>query len=71
MAVKGIVKNELQAIVTLGGILGFMVGVLQTFFSIIIQLNTKNLWRRLRHTSAKFDRHRKFKYFIANTSLNI
>lgn len=30
IAVKGIVKKELQAIVTLGGILGFMVGILQT-----------------------------------------
>jgi uncharacterized membrane protein YheB (UPF0754 family) len=28
--VQGIVKNELQAIVNLGGILGFMVGLLQT-----------------------------------------
>ncbi|MGB5594920.1 MAG: DUF445 family protein, partial [Crocosphaera sp.] len=30
MAVQGIVKSELQAIVNLGGILGFMVGVFQT-----------------------------------------
>jgi uncharacterized membrane protein YheB (UPF0754 family) len=29
-AIQGIVKSELQAIVNLGGILGFMVGVLQT-----------------------------------------
>lgn len=29
-AVQGIVKNELQAIVNLGGILGFIVGLLQT-----------------------------------------
>ncbi|MEM6404250.1 MAG: DUF445 family protein, partial [Cyanobacteria bacterium P01_D01_bin.116] len=29
-AIEGIVKNELQAIVTLGGILGFLVGFLQT-----------------------------------------
>ena len=29
-AVQGIVKNELQAIVNLGGILGFVVGLLQT-----------------------------------------
>ncbi|MEN9519049.1 MAG: hypothetical protein RLZZ381_1637, partial [Cyanobacteriota bacterium] len=28
--VQGIVKNELQAIVNLGGILGFIVGLLQT-----------------------------------------
>ena len=35
MAVQGIVKNELQAIVTLGGILGFMVGVLQTIFFLL------------------------------------
>lgn len=35
-AIEGIVKNELQAIVTLGGILGFIVGLFQTallFFS--------------------------------------
>lgn len=30
VAVQGIVKNELQAIVNLGGILGFIVGLLQT-----------------------------------------
>ncbi len=30
MTVQGIVKNELQAIVNLGGILGFIVGLLQT-----------------------------------------
>ena len=30
IAVQGIVKNELQAIVNLGGILGFIVGLLQT-----------------------------------------
>lgn len=29
-AVKGIVKNELQAIVNLGGLLGFVVGLMQT-----------------------------------------
>ena len=31
-AIEGIVKNELQAIVTLGGILGFIVGLIQTVF---------------------------------------
>ncbi|AKG24592.1 DUF445 domain-containing protein [Calothrix sp. 336/3] len=31
-AIEGIVKNELQAIVTLGGILGFVVGLLQVGF---------------------------------------
>lgn len=31
-AIEGIVKNELQAIVTLGGILGFIVGLFQTVF---------------------------------------
>lgn len=31
-AIEGIVKNELQAIVTLGGILGFIVGLMQTAF---------------------------------------
>ncbi len=31
-AIEGIVKNELQAIVNLGGILGFVVGLLQTGF---------------------------------------
>jgi uncharacterized membrane protein YheB (UPF0754 family) len=30
MTIQGIVKNELQAIVNLGGILGFLVGLLQT-----------------------------------------
>ena len=30
VAIQGIVKNELQAIVNLGGILGFLIGVLQT-----------------------------------------
>jgi uncharacterized membrane protein YheB (UPF0754 family) len=31
-AIEGIVKNELQAIVTLGGILGFIVGICQAVF---------------------------------------
>ncbi len=31
-AIEGIVKNELQAIVTLGGVLGFVVGLFQTAF---------------------------------------
>ncbi|NJM71890.1 MAG: DUF445 domain-containing protein [Scytonema sp. RU_4_4] len=31
-AIEGIVKNELQAIVSLGGILGFIVGLMQTTF---------------------------------------
>ncbi|KAB8330648.1 DUF445 family protein [Scytonema tolypothrichoides VB-61278] len=31
-AIEGIVKNELQAIVNLGGILGFVVGLMQTTF---------------------------------------
>ena len=31
-AIQGIVKSELQAIVNLGGVLGFFVGLLQTFF---------------------------------------
>ncbi|HEY9803700.1 MAG TPA: DUF445 domain-containing protein [Leptolyngbyaceae cyanobacterium] len=35
--IEGIVKNELQAIVTLGGILGFFVGVMQTGFLIYSQ----------------------------------
>ncbi|MGK7940230.1 MAG: DUF445 domain-containing protein [Crocosphaera sp.] len=35
MAVQGIVKNELQAIVNLGGILGFLVGVFQTFILLL------------------------------------
>ncbi len=34
IAVQGIVKNELQAIVNLGGILGFIVGLLQTIILI-------------------------------------
>ncbi len=34
-AIEGIVKNELQAIVTLGGILGFVVGLFQTAFLLI------------------------------------
>lgn len=34
LAIQGIVKNELQAIVNLGGILGFTIGVLQTFILI-------------------------------------
>ncbi|MEM7552907.1 MAG: DUF445 family protein [Cyanobacteria bacterium P01_A01_bin.84] len=36
-AIEGIVKNELQAIVTLGGILGFVVGLLQVFLLLINQ----------------------------------
>jgi uncharacterized membrane protein YheB (UPF0754 family) len=36
-AIEGIVKNELQAIVTLGGILGFVVGSLQTVFLLFSQ----------------------------------
>ncbi|MBU7586584.1 MAG: DUF445 domain-containing protein [Nostoc sp. TH1S01] len=36
-AIEGIVKNELQAIVTLGGILGFIVGLCQTVFLILSQ----------------------------------
>ncbi|EAZ89925.1 DUF445 domain-containing protein [Crocosphaera chwakensis] len=35
MAVQGIVKSELQAIVNLGGILGFLVGVFQTFLFLL------------------------------------
>ncbi|MBD2502264.1 DUF445 domain-containing protein [Anabaena azotica] len=35
--IEGIVKNELQAIVTLGGILGFVVGLMQTGFLIYSQ----------------------------------
>ncbi|MGK7945662.1 MAG: DUF445 domain-containing protein [Microcystaceae cyanobacterium] len=35
IATQGIVKSELQAIVNLGGVLGFMVGVLQTFILIL------------------------------------
>ena len=34
LAIQGIVKNELQAIVNLGGILGFTIGILQTFILI-------------------------------------
>lgn len=34
-AIQGIVKNELQAIVNLGGILGFLVGVLQSIILLI------------------------------------
>ncbi|MBE9052944.1 DUF445 domain-containing protein [Nostocales cyanobacterium LEGE 11386] len=34
-AIEGIVKNELQAIVTLGGVLGFVVGLLQVAFLIL------------------------------------
>ena len=33
-AIQGIVKSELQAIVNLGGVLGFFVGLLQTFLFI-------------------------------------
>ncbi len=36
-AIEGIVKNELQAIVTLGGVLGFVIGLLQTAFLIFSQ----------------------------------
>ncbi|MEH1936267.1 MAG: DUF445 family protein [Nostoc sp.] len=36
-AIEGIVKNELQAIVTLGGVLGFVIGLLQTAFLILSQ----------------------------------
>ncbi|WP_138502220.1 DUF445 domain-containing protein [Nostoc sp. PA-18-2419] len=36
-AIEGIVKNELQAIVTLGGILGFVVGLFQTGFLLLSQ----------------------------------
>ncbi|MBD2497959.1 DUF445 family protein [Nostoc sp. FACHB-280] len=36
-AIEGIVKNELQAIVTLGGVLGFIVGLCQTAFLILSQ----------------------------------
>jgi uncharacterized membrane protein YheB (UPF0754 family) len=36
-AIEGIVKNELQAIVTLGGILGFIVGLCQTAFFLFNQ----------------------------------
>ncbi|MBH8551032.1 DUF445 domain-containing protein [Nostocaceae cyanobacterium CENA357] len=37
-AIEGIVKNELQAIVTLGGVLGVVVGLFQTVFLILNQL---------------------------------
>lgn len=36
-AIEGIVKNELQAIVTLGGVLGFVVGLFQVVFLIFTQ----------------------------------
>ncbi|MCX7595160.1 MAG: DUF445 family protein [Fischerella sp.] len=36
-AIEGIVKNELQAIVTLGGILGFIVGLFQAMFIFLSQ----------------------------------
>lgn len=36
-AIEGIVKNELQAIVNLGGILGFVVGLVQVVFLLISQ----------------------------------
>ncbi|MBD2772869.1 DUF445 domain-containing protein [Iningainema tapete] len=36
-AIEGIVKNELQAIVNLGGILGFVVGAIQVVFLLISQ----------------------------------
>ncbi|MEH2247612.1 DUF445 domain-containing protein [Nostoc sp.] len=36
-AIEGIVKNELQSIVTLGGVLGFVIGLLQTVFLILSQ----------------------------------
>ncbi|MGD1871879.1 MAG: DUF445 domain-containing protein [Mastigocoleus sp.] len=36
-AIEGIVKNELQAIVTLGGILGFVVGLMQVVLLLINQ----------------------------------
>lgn len=36
-AIEGIVKNELQAIVTLGGVLGFVIGLLQTVFFVLFQ----------------------------------
>lgn len=36
-AIEGIVKNELQAIVTLGGVLGFVIGLLQTVFFLFSQ----------------------------------
>ncbi|MEH2374054.1 DUF445 domain-containing protein [Nostoc sp.] len=36
-AIEGIVKTELQAIVTLGGVLGFVIGLLQTVFLTLSQ----------------------------------
>jgi len=36
-AIEGIVKNELQAIVTLGGVLGLVIGLLQTGFLLLSQ----------------------------------
>lgn len=36
-AIEGIVKNELQAIVTLGGVLGFIIGLLQVGFLLFTQ----------------------------------
>lgn len=36
-AIEGIVRNELQAIVTLGGVLGFVVGLLQVGFLFVSQ----------------------------------
>ncbi len=36
-AIEGIVKSELQAIVTLGGVLGFIIGLLQTGFLLFNQ----------------------------------
>ncbi|MBN3905168.1 MAG: DUF445 domain-containing protein [Nostoc sp. NMS1] len=36
-AIEGIVKNELQAIVNLGGVLGFVIGLLQTVFLVLSQ----------------------------------
>jgi uncharacterized membrane protein YheB (UPF0754 family) len=36
-AIEGIVKNELQAIVTLGGVLGFIVGLFQVAFFVLSQ----------------------------------
>lgn len=36
-AIEGIVKNELQAIVTLGGVLGFIVGLFQVAFLVLSQ----------------------------------
>ena len=36
-AIEGIVKNELQAIVNLGGVLGFLIGLLQVGFLILTQ----------------------------------